>query len=212
VDIEIRGETEKDHREVEELTREAFWNLYFPGCSEHYLVNRMRSHRDFLKELDFVAEAEGRIVGNIMYTRSWLIDEDGKEKEIATFGPLSVHPDHQRRGIGGALIGHTRGVALDKGIKGIVILGDPHNYCKHGFKNGRDLGISDLNGDYPYGLLALELEDGAFAGRRWRYRYSDAFGIDEKEAEDFDRGFEPKQRAHRYSQEIFSIAFRSYLK
>ena len=74
----IRRETEKDYRAVEELTREAFWNVYKPGADEHYFVHQMRSHPDFLPELAFVAEVDGRIVGSIMYTKAWLEDEEGK--------------------------------------------------------------------------------------------------------------------------------------
>lgn len=212
MDIEIRNETEKDFREVEELTREAFWNLYFPGCNEHYLVNQMRNHQDFIKELDFVAECNGKIVGNIMYTKAWLINENRQEKEIISFGPLSVLPEYQRKGIGSALINHTKNIALKKGIKGIVILGDPHNYCKHGFKSGKDLNISDMNGEYPYGMLALELEERAFEGYKWKFKYSDAFNINEKDTENFDKSFKRKEKGYKYSQEIFSIAFRSYIK
>ena len=66
MDIIMRNETENDYRVVEEITREAFWNLYVPGCNEHYIVHVMRDHPDFLKELDFVAEYNGKIVGNII--------------------------------------------------------------------------------------------------------------------------------------------------
>ena len=74
MNVKIRNEMEEDFREVEELTREAFWNLYFPGCNEHYLVHSMRNHQDFIREMDFVAEYRGKIVGNIMYTKAWLIN------------------------------------------------------------------------------------------------------------------------------------------
>ena len=108
MEVIIRNETENDYRVVEEVTREAFWNLYFPGCDEHYLVHKMRNHPDFLKEFDFVAEYDGKIVGNIMYTRAWLVDEPGKEMEIVSFGPISVLPAYQRKGIGSALISIQR--------------------------------------------------------------------------------------------------------
>jgi len=212
MDIIIRNETENDYRIVEEITREAFWNLYFPGCHEHYLVHKMRNHTDFLKELDFVAEYDGKIVGNIMYTKAWLIDELGKEMEIVSFGPISVLPEYQRKGIGSALISHTKNIAIKKGVKAIVILGDPHNYCKHGFKSSKDLNISDMNGDYPYGMLALELEEGILEGHKWKYRYSAVYEINEKDADEYDNGFEKKEKGYRYTQEIFSIAFRSYVK
>ena len=111
MNIEIRNETEKDFREVEELTREAFWNLHVPGCNEHYLVHQMRSHPDFIKELDFVAVCDGKIVGNIMYTKASLIDENGQEMAIVCFGPISVLPEYQRKGIGSSLISNTKKVA-----------------------------------------------------------------------------------------------------
>ena len=86
--LTIRLETEKDYRAVEELTREAFWNVYKPGADEHYFVHTMRSHPDFIPELAFVLELDGRIVGNIMYTKAGLEDEFGERKEILSFGPL----------------------------------------------------------------------------------------------------------------------------
>ena len=96
----IRNEEAKDFRAVEELTKLAFWNVSMPGCSEHYLAHVLRSHADFILEMDFVAEEDGKIIGNIMYTRSRLIDAEGREKIVLTFGPLSIHPEYQRKGYG----------------------------------------------------------------------------------------------------------------
>jgi len=93
--ITIRNEEEKDFERVEEITRKAFYNLYVPGCNEHYLVHVMRSHKDFVPELDFVIEADNQIIGNIMYTNAKLVDESGAEKEILTFGPVCIMPDIQ---------------------------------------------------------------------------------------------------------------------
>lgn len=212
MEISIRRETGRDFREVEELTREAFWNLYFPGCNEHYLAHVMRSHPDFISELDFVAECDGRLVGSIMYTRARLVAEDGEEKGIVCFGPLSVLPSHQRRGIGSALVRHTADLARGMGAGMIVIFGDPHNYCRLGFRSCRDFGISDGNGECPHGMLALELEAGVTAGRRWVYRYSDVYDVDEKAAEAFDAGFPAKEKGYSPTQEIFSIAIRSFVR
>ena len=102
--LTIRPETEKDYRAVEALTREAFWNQYVPGCDEHYLVHRMRTHEDFLPELAFVLELDGELIGNIMYTKTKLVDERGNEKPILTFGPIGILPQYQRQGYGMALI------------------------------------------------------------------------------------------------------------
>jgi len=215
--LHLRPETPADQRAVEELTRRAFWNLYFPGCVEHYLAHSLRTHPDFLPQYDFVAELDGKLVGNIMYTRSWLLDEQGQTMDILTFGPVCVLPEYQRQGIGGALIRHTAQLAAQQGEKAIVIFCDPHNYCKHGFKSGKDLNISDSNGDYPHGMLALELLPGALAGdagdgHAWKYHYSDVYHVDKAAVEAFDQGFEPLEKAHRYTQDIFSINIRSYLR
>ena len=210
--LTIRNETERDYRIVEEITREAFWNLYVPGCEEHYLVHILRDHPDFVKELDFVAELDGKLVGNIMYTTSWLDDEQGRELPILTFGPLCVLPGYQRKGIGSALIQHTKEIATRQGAKAIVIFGDPNNYCKHGFKNGKDLNISDMSGNHPHAMLAIELETGALANHSWKYRYSPVYTIDPEAADEFDRGFALKEKGYRYTQEIFSISIRSYLR
>lgn len=217
----LRLETPSDYLPVETLTRRAFWNLYFPGCQEHYLVHTMRSHPNFLPEYDFVAELDGVLVGSILYTRTWLLDEQDQPLDILTFGPVCVLPEYQRQGIGGALIRHTAELAVQRGEKAIVIFGDPHNYCKHGFKNGKDLNISDLNGDYPHGMLALELypgslegdgAPGALSGHAWKYRYSDVYQVDEAAVEAFDQGFEPLEKGYQYTQDIFAINIRSYLR
>lgn len=212
MEITIRLEAPEDYRAVEELTREAFWNLYVPGCDEHYLVNQMRSHRDFIKELAFVAEYDGQIIGSILYTKSWLIDEKGENKEIVSFGPLCVHPDFQRKGVGGRLIKHTADLLKSQGGAGIVIYGDPHNYCKYGFKNGKTYTISDENGEYPYGLLALELQPDGFVGAPWKYQQSDVYEVDQSQLDAFDKSFPPKEKGYSYTQELFSIAIQSYLK
>ena len=208
----IRNEREEDHRTVEEVTREAFWNLYVPGCSEHYFVHKMRTHPDFIRPLACVAVVDGRIVGNIMYTVAGLTNEQGEPLATASFGPVSVLPELQRRGIGSSLIQHSLLAAKELGFKVVAIYGDPHNYCKHGFRNGKDLAISDSNGDHPHGLLALETEAGVLSGHQWRFRPSPVCECDEGEVGDFDRLFPPKQKGYRYSQEIFSIAIRSYLR
>ena len=212
MEVLIRNEREEDTRAVEEVTREAFWNLYVPGCSEHYIAHTLRQHQDFIRELDYVAIVNGRIVGNIIYTRASLASEEGKSLEIASFGPLSVHPEFQRLGIGSRLIRHSLPAAQRLGFGVVAIYGDPHNYCKHGFRNGKDLGISDGNGDYPHGLLALELAPGVLAGQHWRLQISPAYECGESEVEAFDSGFPPKEKAHQCSQEIFSIAVRSFLR
>ncbi len=83
MNMTIRLETEKDYRAVEELTREAFWNVYKPGADEHYYVNQMRNHPDFIPELAFVLEKDGKIIGNIMYIADWVLFYEKKKVEIS---------------------------------------------------------------------------------------------------------------------------------
>ena len=202
--ITIRNETETDYRAVEELTREAFWNLNFPGCSEHYLIHVLRSHADFIPELDLVAEADGKIVGSIIYSKSKLTDEKGNEKDILTFGPLSVSPEYQRKGIGKALIEHSFIKAAELGYDTVVIFGSPSNYISRGFKSCKKYNVS-LNGYFPTAMLVKEIKENALDGRSWNFSESSAFDIDENAAEEFDKTFEFKQKAYSKSQEEFFI-------
>ena len=133
--ISIRNETEADYTRVEEITRKAFYNLYVPGCIEHYLVHIMRSHKDFIPELDFVMEKEKQIIGNIMYTKAKLVDKAGKEKQIVTFGPVCILPEYQRMGYGKKLIEYSFKKVTEMGYDVIVIFGSPSNYASLGFKS-----------------------------------------------------------------------------
>lgn len=212
MNISIKNETENDYRQVEELTREAFWNLYVPGCNEHFLVHVMRNHTDFIASLDLVAILENRITGNIMYTKSHLVNESGEKIIVITFGPVSVLPEYQKKGIGFTLIQHSIKKATEDGYKAVVIQGHPHNYCKHGFKSSKDFNISDADGRYPYSLLVLELEKGCLDGHTWKYHPSEVFNINEKDTEEFDKSFSQKKKEYRYSQEEFKIACRAYME
>lgn len=212
MNITIRPETTEDYRTVEELTREAFWNLYVPGCDEHYLCHILRDHADFMPELDYVAEVDGKVVGSIMYSRSYLIGDGSNRVPIVSFGPLCVHPDYQRKSIGTALIDRTSKIAEGMGFPAILIYGDPHNYCKHGFRNGIDYRVSDMNGDHPLGLLVLELRPGFFGREDWKAKQSDVFVYDGEKALEFDTRFPPKEKRTQYSQVLFGMLIRSFLR
>jgi putative acetyltransferase len=212
MNINIRLETKDDYFKVEELTREAFWNLYNPGCDEHYLCHMLRDHKDFITELDYVAEIDGNVIGSIMYTDSYLLNDDLEKVKIVSFGPLCVHPDYQRKGIGTALIEKTKSLVEKRNIPAIVIYGDPHDYCKHGFKNGIDYQVSDMDGKYPLGLLVLELQPGFFGNKEWKAKQSDAFIFDHGKVVEFDKRFKEKEKKIQYSQELFKIQIRSFLQ
>lgn len=98
--IVIRRETPADYDAVEHLTRDAFWNVYRPGCTEHYVVHVLRHDPDFVPELDLVMEQNGQIIGHVLYMRARITADDGREIPVMTFGPISIHPAFQRQGLG----------------------------------------------------------------------------------------------------------------
>lgn len=204
----IRLEKPEDYRAVEELTREAFWNVYKPGADEHYFVHQMRSHPDFIPELAFVAELDGRIIGNIMYTKAWLEDETGRRKEILSFGPLCVAREYQRHKVGKALIEHSFEVARSMGYDVNINFGNPGNYVGRGFVSCKKKNVSfAVEGNYPTALLVCELVPNALDGRKWMYIPSTAADCCEDTAavEAFDALFPPKEKKWMPSQEEFYI-------
>ena len=126
-EIKIRPIEVRDYPEVITLTREAFWNLHTPGCNEHFLVDKMKNHPNLVPELCFVAEMNDRIVGNIMYTRSKVVASDKTIIDTLTFGPLSVLPSMQRKGIGSRLVKHTLSLIDREKFPAIIIFGNPSN-------------------------------------------------------------------------------------
>jgi len=210
--IQIRNEEEKDYMIVEELTRKAFWNLYIPGCNEHYLVHVMRSHKDFLPELDLVIEVDHQIIGNIMYTKTKLIDEAGEEKGILTFGPVCILPEYQRKGYGKQLMEYSFERAAALGYDVIVIFGNPNNYVSQGFKSCKKYNVCLENGTYPSAMMVKKLKPNVLDGRKWVYHQSPVFEIDEQAAERFDEGFESMEKTYQPSQEEFYIHSHSIIQ
>lgn len=209
--ITIRNEEETDYTRVEEITRRAFWNLYVPGCSEHYLVHVMRSHQDFMPALALVIEVDRQVVGNIMYTQARLVDEAGEAKTILSFGPVSILPEYQRKGYGKMLLEHSFKRALALGYDVIVIFGDPKNYVSRGFKSCKKHRVSLENGTYPAAMLVKELRPGALDGRQWIYYDSPVMQIDERAAQRFDEGLERMEKKYQPSQEEFYIHVNSII-
>lgn len=205
----IRNEKSKDYRIVEELTRKAFWNIYVPGCNEHYLVHVMRKHEDFIPELDYVIEKDKKIIGNIMYTKAKLVSKNGREKPILTFGPVSILPEYQRKGFGKKLIEHSLIKAKKLKYEAVVIFGNPSNYAHLGFKSGSRFDIALENEIYPSAMLAKELIEESLKGEKWIYKDSDVYKIDEKKVAEFDLEFEKAEKKIQGSQEVFYILSNS---
>ena len=128
--MNIRLETPQDYREVENLTREAFWNVYRPGCTEHFVLNRYRNHPDFIPELDFVMEEDGKIIGHVMYSKAWLLTDEGEKIRAWTFGPISIHPDYKRKGYGLKLLCYSLEKAREQGI-GLLCMEGKIGFYRH---------------------------------------------------------------------------------
>ena len=190
-----RTETEADFGKVEFLTREAFWNVYQPGCEEHYILHVLRGAPAVIPELNLVCESGENIVGHIFYTRSKVLSDDGGTNPVITFGPISVSPDMQGMGIGSALIRKTLARAAELGFSGVVITGNPAYYGRFGFRPASDYGIVYEDGSSFPALMALELTPGGLSGVRGRVSFDPAFiRIDPEEFDRFDAQFPPKEK------------------
>ena len=210
--IIIRNETKNDYKEVEKITREAFYNLYIPGCVEHYLVHIMREHEDFIPELDLVIELDGEIIGNIMYTKAKLVDGKGNKKDILTFGPLCILPKYQRKGYGKKLLEESFKRAIKMGYDTIVIFGSPSNYVSSGFKSCKKYNICMEKDVFPTAMMVKELIPNNLDGRRWTYHGSSVMHIDETEAENYDSTLEKLEKKYKVTQEEFYILSHSTIK
>ena len=203
--IIIRNEKETDYREVEELVREAFWNLYVPGCDEHFILHNLRNSSDFIPELDFVAEKDGRIVGQIVYTRGRIEYPESGGQEVICFGPVSVLPALQKQGIGSALIIHSTDIAERMGFPAVCIYGDPRYYSRFGFRSAEKYELKTADGKFAVALQVLELQDGAMDYRSGRFIETPAFEVDEDEFIKYDAAFPFKEKTETESQREFRI-------
>lgn len=209
--ITIRQETPADHAAVETLVREAFYNMYIPGCVEHYLVHLMRDHEDFVPALDLVAEEDGTIVGQIMFTKATLTDEKGHMLPALTLGPIAVAPARQRCGIGKALIARAVRSAQALGYVAIVLFGSPANYVANGFVSCKHYKMTPPEGRYPAAMMVRELVPGALAGHTWIYRDSPVMAVDEEAAARYDATLPPLEKRWQPSQEEFYILSQAFL-
>ncbi|MFA9381667.1 MAG: GNAT family N-acetyltransferase [Acetanaerobacterium sp.] len=190
----MRPENEGDYAEVEGLTREAFWDIYHPGCDEHLLVHKLRKTSSYIPELDFVAVQDNRIVGNIIYSRAKIVDSEDIAHEVITFGPISVLPSLQKKGIGSALIEHTKKLAENMGFKAIILFGNPGYYHRFCFKSAGKFGISTADGSNFEEFMAMELYAGALQGIAGRFYEDAVFHVDKKELEVFEKKFPYKEK------------------
>lgn len=197
--LEIRRETPADYRAVEELTYYAFLPVELPGrtrCDEHFLAHSMRGAPGFVPELDFVALANGRLAGSILYTKSILETAAGAKHVMLTFGPLSVLPEAQGMGVGAALVRHSIAEATRLGYRGIFIFGHPDYYHRFGFQNAAEFGVTTPEGENFDAFMALPLYAGALYGVAGKLYCDPVYDIDPAAFAAYEREFQAGLRVH----------------
>jgi predicted N-acetyltransferase YhbS len=193
--IAIRNEHATERAISENLVREAFWNLFKPGCDEHLILHKARSHPAFVKELSLVAVESGAVLGCIATTRANVVEtETGLSREVLCPGPLAVHPDHQKRGIGSILVQATLAKARELGFSGAFLYGNPSFYQRFGFENASRWGVTTPQGMNFDAFMGVELVSGGLVGVKGKLDTGDLFEVDPAELERFDAGFEPKEK------------------
>lgn len=196
-DVIMRLEKKEDYREVENLIRESFWNVYRPGCSEHYVIHVLRDDPAFIKELDYVMEKDGILIGQNMFMRTIIEADDGRIIPVLTMGPIGITPDLKRRGYGKRILDYTleKATAMDYGA--VLFEGNIDFYGKSGFDYASKFGIRYH--DLPEGsdasfFLCKELVPGYLNDVTGVYQTPKGYYVDDSDVEEFDKNFPPKQK------------------
>ena len=178
----IRLEKEEEHREVENLIRESFWNVYRPGCMEHYVIHRLRNDSAFVQELDFVMEMDGKLIGQNMFMRALIKADDGREIPIMTMGPICITPELKRKGYGKVLLDYSLEKAKELGCKAVCFEGNIDFYGKSGFAPASTFGIRYHGlpeGEDASFFLCKELVPGYLDGITGEYATPQGYFVDE---------------------------------
>ena len=196
-DIIIRLEKKVEYREVEKLVRESFWNVYKPGCSEHYVLHVLRDDPAFVKELDFVMEKDGRLIGQNVFVRTVINADDGRDIDVLTMGPICIAPELKRKGYGKLLLDYSLEKAAEMGFGAVLFEGNIDFYGKSGFDFARKFGI--CYHDLPEGaddsfFLCKELIPGYLDEVIGVYQTPQAYYVDDADVEEFDKNFPAKEK------------------
>ena len=196
-DYTIRLEESKDYRAVENLVRESFWNVYRPGCSEHYVIHVLRDDPAFVKDLDFVMEQDGRLIGQNMFMKTVIEADDNSVIPVLTMGPICITPELKRHGYGKKLLDCSLEKAAELGYGAVLFEGNIGFYGKSGFDYARNFGIRYH--DLPDGaddsfFLCKELIPGYLNGVKGVYQTPQGYYVDDADVEEFDKQFPPKEK------------------
>ncbi|MBR4427618.1 MAG: N-acetyltransferase [Spirochaetales bacterium] len=193
----IRHEKKEDYRNVENLIRESFWNVYRPGCSEHYVIHVLRDDPAFVKELDFVMEKDGVLVGQNMFMKTVINSDNGHDVPVLTMGPICITPDLKRKGYGKYLLDYCLDRATEMGFGAVLFEGNIAFYGTCGFDYASKFNIRyhDLPEDADSSFfLCRELIPGYLDGITGVYQTPKGYYVDDSDVEAFDQAFPPKQK------------------
>lgn len=192
MNILIRREKEEDYFTVENVIREAFWNVYKPECDEHLMVHQLRQSRDFIPELDLIAECDGKIVGNIICSRCLVVNDENdteNRQDVIAIGPIGVLPEYQKRGIGGLLIQAVKEKAIQMELSGIILYGNPLYYHRFGFVNAEKHKLRTPQNTNFEDFMVFELSLGGLQNISGRCYESEAFEINMEALIEFEKKF-----------------------
>ena len=194
-EITFRLETKEDYGAVETLVRDSFWNVYRPGCSEHYVLHVLREDPAFIPELDFVMELDGRLIGQNVFMKTHIDADDGRTVPVLTMGPICIANDLKRQGYGKQLLDYSLEKAAEMGFGAVLFEGNIGFYGKSGFTFAREFGVRYH--DLPEGaddsfFLAKELIPGYLDGMTGVYQTPAGYYVDDADVDAFDKAFPPK--------------------
>lgn len=196
-DYTIRPERKEEYREVENLVRESFWNVYRPGCSEHYVIHVLRDDPAFVKELDFVMEKDGKLIGQNIFMKTTIEADDGKTIDVLTTGPIGIAPELKRKGYGKAILDYSLEKAAEMGFGAVLFEGNIGFYGNSGFDYASKFGIRyhDLPEDADSSFfLCKELIPGYLDGITGVYQTPKGYYVEDADVEEFDKDFPPKEK------------------
>lgn len=196
-DCTIRLERKEDRRAVENLVRESFWNVYRPGCSEHYVIHVLRDDPAFVKELDLVMEQDGNLIGQNMFMKTIIEADDGRIIPVLTMGPIGITPELKRKGYGKALLDYSLEKAAGMGFGAVLFEGNIGFYGRSGFDYASKFGIRyhDLPEDADSSFfLCKELIPGYLDGITGVYQTPQGYYVKDEDVEAFDKDFAPKEK------------------
>lgn len=195
--IVIRSEEKGEYRKVENLVRESFWNVYRPGCMEHYVLHQLRKDAAFVPELDLVMERDGELIGQNMFMRAWIAADDGSKIPIMTMGPICIATQWKRNGYGKILLDYSLEKAKELGCGALCFEGNIDFYGKSGFREASEFGIRYRGlpeGEDASFFLCKELTPGYLEKITGEYTTPEGYLVDETAVEEFDRQFPMKEK------------------